>query len=278
MIVDRLSRRMCNELGRVRRTRSWRGLESRVRFGRRVWVALGETNRAFFRPGWRTVDMVDADHICDVRDEPLPFGDGSVEAIYASALIEHVDADAGRRVVAEAYRCLVPGGWLRLVTPDLGLLLDRYRAGDWRWFLQANGAFIHRWICEGRIAPESLLMHNLLVGWLASYSGRLDTGGGPICDRETVDGELARRTTYEFRDWCVSLLEPGRVYAHVHVYEFDELSAVFGDAGFVDVRRTDYDRSACREMQSIDRPAHRLYSICVEGRKPARPGGATGGR
>jgi len=61
----------------------------------------------------------------DVR-KALPFASESATVIYASHLIEHLTRDDGRRLVAECYRVLVPGGILRLVTPDLEQLARTY--------------------------------------------------------------------------------------------------------------------------------------------------------
>ena len=242
-------------------------LENRTRFPGRLYLALGETNRNFFRAPWQTVDLVDADFICDFRSEPLPFADNSVDAFYASSFVEHISADCGLKLFREMRRCLKPGGCCRIITPDLELLIEQYLANDWAWFLKSNGNFLLQRVCDISIPPESLLIHNQLLGWLASYSGRLDTAGGPIADRELVDRQLKELTKREFRDWAVSLLKPDRVYAHILVYDFAELEAALKMAAFDTVQRTDFGQSSCVEMTGLDRPQHEPYSMCVEAGK-----------
>jgi SAM-dependent methyltransferase len=79
-------------------------------------------------------------HLCEVarRDgilfgtaEAIPHGDGTVDVIYSSHMLEHLDRPTAQRFLAEALRVLRPGGVLRIAVPDLGMLVDRYNAdGD----------------------------------------------------------------------------------------------------------------------------------------------------
>jgi SAM-dependent methyltransferase len=230
-------------------------------------ISLGDTKGNFFRTGWQTVDIVNADVVCDLRTEGLPFADNSIDAFHSSHLIEHI-ADP-TQLFNEVYRCLKSGGVFRISTPDMNLLVSKYKQGDWKWFLQTDGKFILDRITQGVIVPESLLIHNRLVGWLASYSGRLDTAGGPIIEKSVVDQKLATASNYEFRDWCVSRLESNRVYAHVHVYDFEELSSLLKHLGFKKIMKKRYGESDCIQMidPSIDRKAHELYSMYIEAAK-----------
>lgn len=242
-----------------------RRVRNALHFRKGLFVTLGDRNPSFYRPGWVTVDLAEADVQCDLRSEDLPFATGSVDAMHSSHLVEHLSSDQGARLFREVHRCLKAGGYFRVVTPDMDLLLERYRDRDWRFFLKANGPSILSGIRAGRIPPESLLMYNQLVGWFASYSG----GGGPIVNEDLVKEKLDSSTKYEFRDWCTSLLEPGRTPAHVHLYDFDELSAALGDVGFQDVQQLSWGESGCSEMLDppIDRRERRIYSLYVEARK-----------
>lgn len=79
-------------------------------------------------------------HLCDVaRREDIRFGtaeaiahaDGSVDVIYSSHMLEHLDRPTAQQFLAEAFRVLKPGGVIRIAVPDLRLLVDRYNAdGD----------------------------------------------------------------------------------------------------------------------------------------------------
>ncbi len=63
--------------------------------------------------------------IRDVR-KPFPFSDGSVTAVYASHVLEHLYREEGQRLIAESFRVLAPGGILRIVVPDLRAIVEEY--------------------------------------------------------------------------------------------------------------------------------------------------------
>jgi len=56
----------------------------------------------------------------------LPHAAGTVDAIYACHMIEHLDRDEAWRFVEECRRVLRPGGVLRLAVPDLARLARLY--------------------------------------------------------------------------------------------------------------------------------------------------------
>lgn len=68
------------------------------------------------------------------RHIPLP--DATVRVAYCSHMYEHLDRNEARRFLAEVARALMPGGWLRLLVPDLRLFVDSYlQNGDADWFI-----------------------------------------------------------------------------------------------------------------------------------------------
>lgn len=60
---------------------------------------------------------------------PWPLEDGSLSHVFSDNVVEHVPLQGARVWFAEAYRCLQPGGVIRLVTPDLRAHVDKYLAG-----------------------------------------------------------------------------------------------------------------------------------------------------
>lgn len=59
-----------------------------------------------------------------------PLEDGACSRVYADNVIEHLPLPAGRAMLAEAYRCLQPGGVIRLVTPDIRKHVELYLTGS----------------------------------------------------------------------------------------------------------------------------------------------------
>lgn len=56
----------------------------------------------------------------------IPFEDDSVDVVYHSHLLEHLDKDVGEEFLTEARRVLKPGGVHRIVVPDLEVRVRRY--------------------------------------------------------------------------------------------------------------------------------------------------------
>jgi hypothetical protein len=67
-------------------------------------------------------------YLHDLR-RPLPWTDASVEAIYSSHTLEHLSREEGRAFLAECYRVLTEGGLIRLVVPDVRVIVDDYLDG-----------------------------------------------------------------------------------------------------------------------------------------------------
>lgn len=98
-------------------------------------------------------------HIHWANAQRLPLKSGSVDVLYSSHMVEHLDREEASAFLKEARRVLLPNGIIRLVVPDLAKLVEAYeRSGD------AN-AFIERMhVCTPH--PRTLLerMRRFLVG------------------------------------------------------------------------------------------------------------------
>ncbi|MEM9388423.1 MAG: methyltransferase domain-containing protein [Pseudomonadota bacterium] len=58
----------------------------------------------------------------------IPFADESIDFVYHSHVLEHLDRDVAPGFLREIQRVLKPGGLQRIVVPDLELLVRRYLA------------------------------------------------------------------------------------------------------------------------------------------------------
>jgi len=84
-------------------------------------------------PGWVNVDADPAcnpDVVADLSSFPLPFEDGCAQYLHSEDFFDQLDADQAFAFLAECRRILVPGGVMRLLTPDLHRLADLYVRGD----------------------------------------------------------------------------------------------------------------------------------------------------
>lgn len=80
--------------------------------------------------GWTNVDMnPKGDVTLDLR-EGLPFRDASAQLIYSEHTFEHFYREHdGPFLLRECYRCLRPGGWIRITVPD-GAAFIAYYVGN----------------------------------------------------------------------------------------------------------------------------------------------------
>jgi hypothetical protein len=75
-------------------------------------------------PGYRPLGSINGTAIY-----PLPFADGSVDAIRASHVLEHFPHAEVPEVLADWTRALKPGGTLRIAVPDFKAIAEGYLAG-----------------------------------------------------------------------------------------------------------------------------------------------------
>jgi len=95
--------------------------------------------------GWVNIDLEErADLNLDIRTG-LPFGDGAARLIYNEHVIEHITVGEAEQCLRDWFRVLEPGGVLRVATPDLEYLVERYGSGAWQdqeWLRLPEYAFI----------------------------------------------------------------------------------------------------------------------------------------
>lgn len=66
----------------------------------------------------------------------FPFRDNQVEAYFTSHALEHLYVYQTKKVLREIYRTLAPGGFVRIVLPDLDDAMSDYDAADPTVFLE----------------------------------------------------------------------------------------------------------------------------------------------
>ncbi len=133
------------------------------------------------REGWvvTNVNAVARNYLDATRRWPLD--DDSVEVVYADNVIEHIDLEAGRALLAEAARCLQPGGVIRLVTPDIRAHVDMYLNGD----DPANSAAGRHYRSIGLTVEHPIDLVRIPIGSFGHHVGY-------VYDYETLAAELTR--------------------------------------------------------------------------------------
>ena len=78
--------------------------------------------------GWINIDTgskIKVDECFDLRN-PLPYQNNSINFIYNEHFIEHLTYDQGFLLLKECYRVLMPTGVLRISTPNLEWIVEKY--------------------------------------------------------------------------------------------------------------------------------------------------------
>ena len=133
------------------------------------------------RDGWFLVNInARAPHYMDGTKHWL-FEDGSLSHVYADNMIEHVSLEGARRFFSEAFRCLRPGGRIRIATPDIRAHVELYcSAGD---VVRSDLAQVYRDL--GVLIEHKVDMVRTPVGEFGHHRGY-------VYDFEALDDELQR--------------------------------------------------------------------------------------
>jgi predicted SAM-dependent methyltransferase len=139
-------------------SRAYRALRAPRTNGTDVKVHLGPGQRNYL-DGWINVDanIVSSkpDVWSDLRDV-LPFRDESVSVFYSHHVIEHLPDALLPFHMREMFRCLKPGGLIRIGGPNGDAAIERFSAGDSAWFgdfpdsrTSIGGRFTNFILCAG---------------------------------------------------------------------------------------------------------------------------------
>lgn len=87
-----------------------------------------------YKKGWINIDNNSDQNIdknkldlnWDLRN-PLPFDDNSVDFIFHEHFIEHLTVEEGQKIIKDLMRVLKPGGVMRIATPDLVSIVNKYQ-------------------------------------------------------------------------------------------------------------------------------------------------------
>lgn len=131
------------------------------------------------RPGWVVTDVGATTRLYLDATSRWPIEDGALVRIYADNVIEHVSLEGARRLLAEAHRCLVPGGVLRLVTPDVGRHVEVYLSGR----AAVDGPIADHYRTLGLEVHHPVDLVRIPIGSFGHHTGQ-------VYDRASLEAEL----------------------------------------------------------------------------------------
>lgn len=150
----------------------------------------------------------------------IPFADNSVDAVYHSHMIEHIDREFVEPFFREVARVLRPGGIHRFATPDFGELGRLYVASLDR----LGGA--------ATINNDDMVAHEARIAEMIEQSVRRAAG--------SAAGQGAFRRSVE-----QILVGDARRRGETHQWAWDEFNSRFalGNCGFVGIAKKAMDQS-----------------------------------
>ena len=116
--------------------------------------------------GWLNCDLLDDWEIMRGvpiypldATKPFPLANDTFDAVFSEHMIEHVSYDEGSRMLAECFRILKPGHFIRITTPDLKFLIALYAAEKTdlqkQYIKWASEAFLN-----GRCPVDTFVINN----------------------------------------------------------------------------------------------------------------------
>jgi predicted SAM-dependent methyltransferase len=104
------------------RPKNWINTDSSLNANIQKIPVIGKAIARLFNP----IEYNDSNIVYMNLNRPWKYNDNSVEVVYASHLFEHLTVKSANLFLSEAYRCLKPGGVIRIVVPDLYQICKRY--------------------------------------------------------------------------------------------------------------------------------------------------------
>ena len=103
-----------------------------INLGAGDWECEGWTNLDYSSKWYSDVQKQHKFKEYDIRSDDIPYGDGKVDCIYCSHVIEHIEDQFDERMMRECHRVLKSGGILRIACPDAEFLWNMAKNGkDW---------------------------------------------------------------------------------------------------------------------------------------------------
>jgi len=224
-------------------------------FERRPFLNIGAGS--FHHPAWRNVDFSTEAYEADVTGnvdiphdlsemKPLPIEDESIEAVFTSHTVEHIQDQHDAFLFRDVFRVLKPGGYFRITCPDIELYFRAYKRGD-RDFFPSYGD----WYIDEPI--EQIFLREI-----ATQISTANNDGLPIEKvsakevRETFDrlpledalNSFTRRI--EYKRWYKTA--PGN---HVNWWTYEKMFRFLQAANFTRYYRSGKGQSECPVMRRV---------------------------
>jgi predicted SAM-dependent methyltransferase len=246
---------------------------------RRFYNVGGGTQ--FVHPAWTVINHPSEHYGKDymdlqwdlMSDKPMPIESGNANVIFSRYTLEHVTDAAVAHFLADAHRALAPGGYLRIIVPDIEIYYRAYLAKDPALFHrpgQVGESFPNKKFLAD---PNQASFQQRLLWTFASNASTLHPDGAPerVTDRELQE-KLKQLDLEAVLDYCTAKvsIEVQRRYPENHINWFSaaKLERMMRAARFQSVYQSAQGQSKCpilRDVKLLEarRPEIALYMEAV---------------
>ncbi len=146
-----------------------------------------------FHRDWVNVDLVPCHPQvlqCDIV-QGLPFSEDTFAAIYHSHVLEHLSLNQGQALLEDCFRVLSPGGFLRIVVPDLEQIARLYlEMHELAWHGDRSSIANYEWM---KLELLDQLVRSHSGGMMGQFMAQLDqTQADFVRSRAGVEFDLCR--------------------------------------------------------------------------------------
>ena len=234
-----------------------------INVGSGNWEAEGWLNLDYPTEWYKKIQAAHKIIPYDIRHDNLPFEDDSVDLIYCSHVIEHIENNYIANFFKEAFRVLKKGGGIRITCPDAEYLYNVTKANKEYWLWRTSW-FEDKNFYEGT-KPRNVdfLVREIATPRLIGYTHAIKTE-----DYLDSFNSFSREDFFEkmTKDLIFRNDFPGD---HINYWTFSKTASFLQSAGFRNVIQSKWSGSIFKEMQNLEKfdltyPNMSLYVECVK--------------
>jgi predicted SAM-dependent methyltransferase len=228
------------------------------------WRCLGWLNLDYATDWYKSAQEKSDFVPYDIRSDQIPFGDDSVDAIYCSHVIEHIEDEYVRIMFDECHRVLKEGSVLRIACPDAEFLYSMSKIDSDYWQWRGNDWFKSElYMAPGIPRMVDFLVREIATPKLLGYKYSINQN-----DYIKEFDDMMMNDFFNFLTYDLSFRRefPGD---HINYWTFDKMSEILLKVGFKNVVKSKYIGSCCCEMTirckfDLTFPAMSLYVEAIK--------------
>jgi len=169
----------------------------------------------------------------DMRNDNLPYEDNTLDTIYCSHVIEHVETEYVIKFISESFRTLKKKGVLRLVCPDAKYLYNKL----------LNNPEYFSWHKLYKSKNDGVLCFVNLIAEPKTYQANFGLNKN-IFDFEYFELVEELKSGLKFNS--------EKSYLHINNWDFNRINKIAKNIGFNSIDESRYQGSFCATLRGND--------------------------